>query len=80
VRLGYARRLTDDASAALSINGLAGSAFTVGDSQHGRDAAILSVGLSAPLSQTVTISGEFDGTLSSGASAAGGAIKISVAF
>ena len=80
VRAAWAHYFRRDADLTASLVGLPGASFTATGAQLDRNSALVSAGITARLSERVTLGLNLDGELSANGNRIGGAAQIRVSF
>jgi autotransporter-associated beta strand protein len=80
VRAAWAHYVQRDADLTASLIGLPGATFTVTGARAERDSALVSAGISARLSERITLGLNLDGELSANSNRIGGSAQIRVSF
>ena len=80
VRAAWAHYFRRDADLTASLIGLPGASFTATGAQLDRNSALVSAGITARLSERVTLGLNLDGELSANGNRIGGAAQIRVSF
>ncbi|MFJ5370470.1 autotransporter outer membrane beta-barrel domain-containing protein, partial [Bosea sp. CER48] len=80
VRAAWAHYFQRDADLTASLAGLPGAAFTATGAEAARNSALIAAGVSARLSERVTLGLNLDGELSGNGNRIGGSAQIRVSF
>ncbi len=80
VRAAWAHYFQRDADLTASLAGLPGAAFTATGAEADRNSALVAAGLSARLSERITLGLNLDGEIAAGSNRLGGSAQLKVSF